>query len=330
MDVVERLSLDQAAADDLLALTHVQRYALATELCAGLRVADVCCGSGYGSRMLADSAASVTGIDRDTGSVEAASEAFGNVGGLDFASADAHEFLAGELSDRFDAIVILEGLEHLDDLDRALDSLAHHARAGMRIIASLPNSKPFGEQNPHHVTEFDQPSAIVALDRLGDATYLYQYNAEGSLIAAPGEPDADLDGRLVLSGRAEPEWCSHVIGLVNFDLDPEPAARMRLDVAPAHARHMAALEHANRELWLANTRLWRERLAVADSAAASELARRKQAEEMPERVAAGVGTLLIARPIRFAWRVGGALLALMPAPLARWVRRRLGLGPGPI
>jgi len=232
--------------------------------------------------------------------------------------------------------VILEGLEHLAALDRVLDALARHAASGMRIVASLPNSQAFAERNPHHITEFDQAGAVAALDRLGEVTYLYQYNAEGSLIAAPGEGNTDLDGRLVLANRAEPGWCSHVIGLVNFEPPPEAVTRMRLDLAPEHARYMVELEQANRdleranrELWRTNTRLWRERLGVGDSAAAAEVARRKHREEMPERVATTVGDALIARPIRFGWRMGAALLKLMPAPVERWLRRVLGRAPKP-
>lgn len=325
MDAVERLTLDQAAADDLLALTHVQRYALAAELCVGLRVADVCCGSGYGSRLLSDTATAVTGIDRDRPSIDAASRAFADVDDLEFACEDAHEFLARPLAERYDAIVILEGLEHLDALDRALDALARHAQSGVRIIASLPNSRPYGEENPHHVTEFDQPGAVAALARLGDVTMLYQYSAEGSLIAAPGQEEAGLDGRLVLTGRAEPEWCSHIIGLVNVNSAPSPAARMRLDVAPAQARYMVSLERANRELWQANNRLWRTHLGISDSAAAAQLAYRKVREEMPERMATRIVDVVIARPMRSAWLLGARILRRMPDPLERWVRRVLGL-----
>ena len=50
MDVVERLTLEAAQADTMIACEHRQRYEFAAELCGGLRVLDLCCGSGYGIR----------------------------------------------------------------------------------------------------------------------------------------------------------------------------------------------------------------------------------------------------------------------------------------
>ena len=41
---------------------HVHRYAFARRYAAGRRVLDVACGEGYGSAILAETAASVTGV----------------------------------------------------------------------------------------------------------------------------------------------------------------------------------------------------------------------------------------------------------------------------
>ena len=42
---------------------HYARYLFATRLCRGKRVLDLGCGCGYGSALLAEAAARVTGID---------------------------------------------------------------------------------------------------------------------------------------------------------------------------------------------------------------------------------------------------------------------------
>ena len=72
VDAVERLSLEEAGGQTLLAVTHVHRYEVVAELCAGMRVLDLCCGSGYGTRILAGSAAAVTGVDNHEASIERA------------------------------------------------------------------------------------------------------------------------------------------------------------------------------------------------------------------------------------------------------------------
>ena len=46
----ERLTDDDSQRGDYLAASHLHRYALAAELCAGLRVLDLGCGTGYGQR----------------------------------------------------------------------------------------------------------------------------------------------------------------------------------------------------------------------------------------------------------------------------------------
>lgn len=275
MDAIERLSLEQAGAPTLLALTHVHRYGVAAELCAGMRVLDLCCGSGYGTRILSRSATAVTGIDKHESSIERARDDLGEGERIRFEQGDALEWLERPLGEDFDAIVLLEGLEHLPDPGGALERLRRHAEAGLTLIISVPNSRPFGEENPHHVSEFDFESALAAFERLPGAQVLYQYQAEGSLIrSAPG---GELDGRVTLDERAEHEYCNHFLAIVNTDqalASLSGSTRMQLSVAPAFTRHMLDLERENRMLWRTNQRLARDTGAIADSAAASTLARR--------------------------------------------------------
>jgi len=271
MDAVERLSLDEAAAPTLLGVTHVHRYELAAELCAGKRVLDLCCGSGYGSKILSGRAASVVGVDIDAPSVESARAAFADVAELSFECADAHAYLERSLDD-FDAIVLLEGLEHLPEPVRALARLRDLAAAGALLVVSLPNSRAFGERNPHHVTDYDYERAMEAVRGFPRATVLYQFHAEGSLIR--GGTEGDLDSRAVLDERADVEHANHFIVVANAGADATipSSSRMQLAVAPAFNSYILELERFNRELWRTNQRLARDRVGVADSAAAAVLA----------------------------------------------------------
>lgn len=316
MDVLERLSLEQAEAHDLLACVHRHRYALAAELCAGLRVADVPCGSGYGSRILSQAGAKVTGVDNDAPTIEAARAALATETGIVFECADVHEFVSRPLSRDFDAVVMFEGIEHLQRPEEALAALERHARQGMRLVASIPNSRTLAEDNPFHVTDFDYDTAMRAFEGFDDVEILYQFNAEGSLIR--GSTGGDLEGRLVLAEHGEPDYCNNFIALVNFAdrvSSSSAAATMQLELAPTHTRHMIGLERANRELWRVNQRLHRDHLGSADSAAAAQIARRDDARAQTpgRRARAAIGRRIPAplRPLALgAWRFLRATLGL--------------------
>lgn len=267
MAAVERLTLEEAQEPTLLASTHVHRYELAADLCRGLRVLDLACGSGYGSNILRERCPEVTGIDRDEPTIARAQQRLGRAG-LSFEVADAHGVLRRHLGDSFDAIVMLESLEHLDDLEEALSSLRRHAEEGLKLVVSVPNSRTLEEDNPHHVTDFGYDEAKAAFADFPAVRFLYQFQAEGSLIR--GGEYAERDGHLSLVDEGESEYATHFIVLVNFGAgDDGVSARMRTAVAASSLRYMRALEQANAELRRANARLARERLGVADAAAAS-------------------------------------------------------------
>jgi SAM-dependent methyltransferase len=266
--VQERLSLDAISANTLIASEHVHRYALAARLCAGMRVVDLACGSGYGSAILSETATAVTGIDVDKATVDVARATVGRDNDVAFEAADALEFLGRELNGDYDAIVCFEGLEHFPDPESVLGRLEHQATEGMKVIISVPNSKGFEEENQFHVTDYGYEQARDAFGRFDEVTLLYQFLAEGSLIRH--ESPSELEPEFVLGEHGEPEWANHFIACVNFEAqlgEIGDAARMQLAVAPLYNRHMRALERANRELFRENGRLGRERIGIADSAA---------------------------------------------------------------
>jgi SAM-dependent methyltransferase len=286
MAVEERLGLEAVTADTLIAVEHLHRYEFAAELCAGLRVVDLACGSGYGSEVLRRTAASVLGVDNDAATVDMARATVGARTDVTFEAADAFEFLCRDLSDDFDAIVCFEGLEHLRDPLDALGALARHAGNGLRLVISVPNSRAFSEENEFHVTDFGFAEALEAFRSLGDARVLYQFHAEGSLLRE--ERPSELEGEFLLPEHGEPEYANHFIACVNLaeEVGRRPdSARMRLAVAPAYNRHMINLERSNRELWRENARISRHLLGKAGAAAATEQLRiQARAEAAEQRI----------------------------------------------
>jgi SAM-dependent methyltransferase len=317
MGAVERLSPEQAVESSLIGLTHLHRYEVAASVCGGLRVLDLGCGTGYGSMILARRAARVLGVDRDPAAIEVAR-------GLgaeqeqqtapSFEVADAHEYLERGLGEEFDVIVALEALEHLDDLDRAVTALEAQARAGIRLVVSLPNSRAFGEQNPFHVTDFDYEGARAILERLPALTLVHQFNAEGSLLVGAG---SDVSGSFpVERPPVSPEHCNHLLGFAGFDpAELGGVTSGRLNFVPVDNEYMLQLERANRELWAANVRLARDRLGAADSAAASQLLRwRRDGGELADLLAVGLSRIL-APPIRLAADAARRSGGRLPGPL---------------
>jgi 2-polyprenyl-3-methyl-5-hydroxy-6-metoxy-1,4-benzoquinol methylase len=275
MEVVERLTLEAAQADTMLACEHRQRYQFAAALCGGARVLDLCCGSGYGAAILAERAHAVVGVDNDAATIDAARVTVGREhANVTFELADAAAFLEGDVAARFDTVVCFEGLEHLHDLERVLARLREHAERGVRIIASVPNDKLFEAENPYHVTKFGYEEAISAFAPFPSPLMVPQFLAEGSLICPPGATATEV--AVALQDRDEPEYANHFIFCVGFGEEEVGRAhhgRIQSATAPVFNRWAEDLKRGAWALRRENARLARARLGKGGSAAASALAR---------------------------------------------------------
>ncbi len=275
MDIVERLTLEAAQADTMIASEHRQRYEFAAALCSGQRVLDLCCGSGYGSAILAARAREVVGVDNDAATIETARATIAReAANVTFELADALDFLGTDVASRFDAVVCFEGLEHLPELDHVLTLLREHAERGVRIVASVPNGQLFKEENPYHVTEFGYDEAVRSFATFPATVMVPQFLAEGSLICPPGATETDVT--VNLEDRDEPEYANHFIFCVGFSEEAVGSAhrgRIQLNTAPVFNRWAEDLKQGAWALRRENARLGRARLGKGGSAAASALAR---------------------------------------------------------
>jgi 2-polyprenyl-3-methyl-5-hydroxy-6-metoxy-1,4-benzoquinol methylase len=282
----ERLEPADLEAGGLLAAVHIHRYEFAARLCAGRRVLDLCCGTGYGARILAREATAVHGVDVSEEALATARSELEDDerARISFERDDALAYLRRVPVGGFDAIVCLEGVEHVADPQALVGELVRLAEDGTELIISLPNSRGFEERNEFHVTDFGYEEMRAVADRFPDAVVLPQYLAEGSLILTrDAGRDSEAHGRVLDAGSPEASsevWANHWLILVGVDLAQSEQAQAGLGfvAAPYHNQYMRQLERANAELLRANLRMGRAWLGVHDAAAGAAEARRVRLE----------------------------------------------------
>src|SRR5689334_12156293 len=120
-----------------IAHEHWHRYAFARRFVPQRRVVDVACGEGYGSALLAASAATVTGIDIDAATVAHAARQYG-AANVRFAVGSAAALPLPDAS--ADVVVSFETIEHLpaEAQPRMLAEFARVLAPGGIIVLSSP------------------------------------------------------------------------------------------------------------------------------------------------------------------------------------------------
>jgi ubiquinone/menaquinone biosynthesis C-methylase UbiE len=145
---------------------HWHRYHFAAPLVRDRTVLDVACGAGYGSALLAGSAASVSGVDISTEAIDHARARYAAQGNLAFHAADCGALPFADAS--FDAVVSFETIEHIAAQEAFLDQARRVLRPGGLLILSCPNKREYSDRresvNPFHVRELyrEELAALLA------------------------------------------------------------------------------------------------------------------------------------------------------------------------
>jgi SAM-dependent methyltransferase len=133
---------------------HLVVYEWIAARVQGVRAIDMACGEGYGSDVLARSAASVVGVDANPQAHEHARTRYRR-GNLSF-----ERDLIETFSQPADAVVFLQTIEHLQDPGAALERFRELVGPGGAVYVSTPNVltlAPKGaprSDNPWHVHEY--------------------------------------------------------------------------------------------------------------------------------------------------------------------------------
>lgn len=134
---------------------HWHRYALVRPWAQGRRVLDAACGEGYGSALLAPTAATVLGLDIDPAAIAHARVRYGAQSNLRYEQADATRLQLPAAS--FDLVVSFETLEHVEAHDELLDGLSHALAEDGLLVISSPDKASYsdaaGFRNEYHVRE---------------------------------------------------------------------------------------------------------------------------------------------------------------------------------
>ncbi|MCW2665407.1 MAG: glycosyl transferase family 2, partial [Frankiales bacterium] len=173
---------------------HYHRYLLARPLVTDKRVLDLASGEGYGSALLARTAAQVVGLEIDPASVAHSSATYG-ADGLTYAEGsmlDLSRFEDGS----FDVVTCFEALEHVVEHDELVRGVRRVLAEDGVFLTSTPDRLIYTEHlhqhNPHHVKELSLEEFRELLDaHFPHVRYWGQAVAVGSLVQPV---DADQPG----------------------------------------------------------------------------------------------------------------------------------------
>ncbi len=190
----ERVIPDQCEPD--LLNEHLARYLFARQFTPGKKALDAACGAGYGTRMLAESAQAVHGVDIDPEAVDYARR--------HYATPEARFTVADCTSlpfppDHFEVVIAFEILEHLADAQPLLRELDRVLAPGGILVLSTPNRLYYtddrGERNPFHPREYDYAELNELLHpHFAHCSILFENHVTGLSIAGSSTNSGDSNG----------------------------------------------------------------------------------------------------------------------------------------
>jgi SAM-dependent methyltransferase len=156
----ERVTESDSCSDPisyLIYCCHTATYDFARAQLSG-RVLDFGCGTGYGTRRLADNVASVVGVDVGRGAIEYARTTYCHPN-LDYRAIDPSSPLPFDDAS-FDAVVSFQVIEHVADPVGYLQEMRRVLRPGGCAMVATPDrtTRLFAHQRPwneFHLVEYD-------------------------------------------------------------------------------------------------------------------------------------------------------------------------------
>lgn len=181
--------------DEMLSIEHLQRYMGIQEMVRGKRVLDAACGEGYGSCILAETAADVTGIDISKETILRAKSKYSAISNLSFVCGSIEDLPAED--EIYDMVVSFETIEHVPEetQKKFLDEIVRVLKKDGILIMSTPNKKIYSDlrnyRNEFHVKEFYEKEFLLFLQQKFQNVKLFnQYFEVAGVIDSPADSNA--------------------------------------------------------------------------------------------------------------------------------------------
>ena len=154
---------------------HMERYRFASEYVSGHIIADIACGTGYGTKLMVQEgkAKKAVGVDISAEAIRYAKKEHADRK-AEFICANGSS--TGLRARRFDMIVSFETLEHVEDDQKLLAEFARLLKPEGILIISTPNAWPL-TSSPYHVREYDRKSFKAVLERNFRIKTLFNQNS---------------------------------------------------------------------------------------------------------------------------------------------------------
>jgi SAM-dependent methyltransferase len=271
-------------------IEHWHRYHFARRWAAGRRVLDVACGEGYGSALLARSAAHVTGVDLSPAAIAHAKGAYAGVANLEYLCASCTELPLADGS--IDLAVSFETIEHITGQERFVQELARVLRPDGILLLSCPNKLEYSDKrgfaNEFHVRElYREELAELVRATFPESRWFGQRPTFFSVIvpevcgpAAAAPPAGATAGELLEAAEEAPAEASPVLSAPLYFLVAASRDAAALDaVAPALS------VFSDRDDWVYRdySKVMRELQAVVPRAEALEAALAEAREALAQR-----------------------------------------------
>lgn len=160
-------------------------YEYVSPLIKGKDALDIGCGMAFGTALMAESAATMKGIDYDKATVEDNRKRFSGIKNLTFDVVTVPPLPFPDAS--FDAVTTFHFIEHIHERQTFLKECIRVLRPGGKLYITTPNIKRLLARNPFHIHEytFDEMKNEVAaitknfdLQGLGGNEKVHRYYEE--------------------------------------------------------------------------------------------------------------------------------------------------------
>lgn len=177
----------------LIYAEHFIRYLCAQKLTDGKVVLDIACGSGYGTKLLAQNAKKVYGVDIDEDTVNYAKKNF-SASNIEYKLGDGENIPLEDNS--VDVVITFETIEHIKDYKQFVKEVKRVLKADGIAVVSTPNDIEFAEGNHFHLHEFEFQELtnmlkqdFAHIDSYFQATWKYVALGKADMFAAEGPID---------------------------------------------------------------------------------------------------------------------------------------------